>query len=235
LTTSHLNYIVVVDYTRSTIRSAVSKRKVSNPLALAVMALLYERPMHPYEMVTTMRERGKHESVRLRYSSLYSVVEALEREGLILPLETVREGRRPERTIYGLTEEGRVEFLSWLRELVREPVKEYTQFAAGLTFLAALPPEEASALLDERVRRLEEEVEGMRSLLDTVMEQGLPRLFLIESEHELVLREAELRWVRELVREIRAGTLGGMAGWEGFHVDRDATDTGTSRKEESGV
>src|SRR5215208_255179 len=200
----------------------VSERKVSNPLALAVMALLYERPMHPYEMVTTMRERGKHESVRLRYSSLYSVVEALER---------VREGRRPERTIYGLTEEGRVEFLSWLRELVREPVKEYTQFAAGLTFLAALPPEEASALLDERVRRLEEEVEGMRSLLDTVMEQGLPRLFLIESEHELVLREAELRWVRELVREIRAGTLGGMAGWEGFHVDRDATDTGTSRKE----
>ena len=213
----------------------MSKRKVSNPLALAVMALLYERPMHPYEMVTTMRERGKHESVRLRYSSLYSVVEALEREGLILPLETVREGRRPERTIYGLTEEGRVEFLSWLRELVREPVKEYTQFAAGLTFLPALPPDEASVLLEERVRRLEEEVEGMRSLLDTVMEQGLPRLFLIESEHELVLREAELRWVRELVREIRAGTLGGMARWEGFHADRDATDDGTSSKEESGV
>ena len=51
-----------------------SKRKVSNPLALAVMAHLYERPMHPYEMVTLMRERGKHETVRLRYSSLYSVV-----------------------------------------------------------------------------------------------------------------------------------------------------------------
>ena len=212
-----------------------SKRKVSNPLALAVMALLYERPMHPYEMVSTMRERGKHESVRLRYSSLYSVVEALEREGFISARETLREGRRPERTVYELTEAGRVEFLSWLRELLSVPAKEYTQFAAGLTFLPALPPREASVLLDERVRRLEEEIYEMRSLLDAVMEQGLPRLFLIESEHELVLREAELRWVRELVREIRAGTLGGMAGWEGFHVDRDATDTGTSRKEESGV
>ena len=88
-----------------------SKRKVSNPLALAVMALLYERPMHAYEMVTLMRERGKHESVRLRYSSLYSVVEALVRDGLISPRETVREGRRPERTVYELTGEGSVEFL----------------------------------------------------------------------------------------------------------------------------
>jgi DNA-binding PadR family transcriptional regulator len=209
-----------------------SKRKVSNPLALAVMALLYERPMHPYEMVSVMRERGKHESVRLRYSSLYSVVEALEREGLISPRETVREGRRPERTVYELTGEGSVEFLGWLRELLSEPAKEYTQFAAGLTFLPALPPEEAAELLDERVRRLEKEIEEMRSLLDGVMEQGLPRLFLIESEHELILREAELRWVREFVREISEGTLGGMAEWEGFHADRCADDT---RKEESGV
>jgi DNA-binding PadR family transcriptional regulator len=209
-----------------------SKRKVSNPLALAVMALLYERPMHPYEMVSVMRERGKHESVRLRYSSLYSVVEALEREGLISPRETVREGRRPERTIYELTGEGSVEFLRWLRELLSEPAKEYTQFAAGLTFLPALPPEEAVELLDERVRRLEEEIEEKRALLDGVVEQGLPRLFLIESEHELILREAELRWVRELVRDISDGTLGGMAEWEGFHADRAAEDT---RKEESGV
>src|ERR671926_887891 len=154
----------------------VSERKVSNPLALAVMALLYERPMHPYEMVSLMRERGKHESVRLRYSSLYSVVEALEREGLILPLERVREGRRPERTVYGLTETGRVEFLGWLRELLSEPVKEYTQFAAGLSFLPALPPDEAAALLEERVRLLEKEVGEMRTRLDAVMEQGLPRL-----------------------------------------------------------
>jgi DNA-binding PadR family transcriptional regulator len=217
-------------------RSAMaSERKVSNPLALAVMALLYERPMHPYEMVSVMRERGKHESVRLRYSSLYSVVEALEREGLILPLETVREGRRPERTVYGLTDAGRVEFLGWLRELLSEPVKEYTQFAAGLTFLPALPPAEAVTLLEERVGRLEEEVGEMRSRLDAVMEQGLPRLFLVDAEHELILREAEFRWVRELVREIRTGTLGGMQQWRSFHSEFEARKTEGTRNEEIGV
>ena len=208
----------------------MSKRKASNPLALAVMALLYERPMHPYEMVSVMRERAKHEAIRLRYSSLYSVVEALQRELLISPLETVREGRRPERTIYGLTGEGRVEFLDWLRELFSVPAKEYTQFAAGLSFVAALPPGEAVALLEQRVRLLEEEITKMRSGMDAASErQGVARLFLIENEHELVLREAELGWVRELVREIEAGTLGGLEEWECFHSQNAAA---SARREE---
>ncbi len=200
-----------------------SKRKVSNPLALAVMALLLERPMHPYEMVSTMRERGKHESVRLRYSSLYSVVEALMREALISAKETIREGRRPERTVYELTDAGRAEFLAWLRELLSEPAKEYTQFAAGLSFLPALPPDEAVVLLEERVRLLEEEVQSTRSRLNTVMEDGLSRLFVVETEHELALREAELRWVRGLVGEIEDGTLGGMSEWRSFHSEPTAT------------
>ena len=198
-----------------------SKRKVSNPLALAVMALLYERPMHPYEMVSLMRERGKHESVRLRYSSLYSVVGALEREGLIVARETVREGRRPERTIYEITGAGREEFLTWLRELLSAPVKEYTQFTAGLSFLPGLPPEEVVELLEERVRRLDEVTSEMRSHLEDAMEQyNLPRLFLVESEHELMLREAELAWVRKTVEEIEAGALGDLSEWRSAHSER---------------
>ena len=208
-----------------------SKRKVSSPLALAVMALLYERPMHPYEMVTVMRERAKQEAIRLRYSSLYSVVEALQREALIEPLETVREGRRPERTVYGLTDEGRVEFLDWLRELLSVPSKEFTQFAAGLSFLAALPPGEAVALLRERARRLEEEVEEMRSAMAATVKQGVARLFLIENEHELVLREAELSWVRGLVREIEARTLDGLSGWEAFHRQDGVAAAGRGEEE----
>jgi hypothetical protein len=120
--------------------------------------------------------------------------------------------------VYGITADGREEFLSWLRKLLREPVKEYTQFAAGLTFIAALPPEEAAGLLEERVRLLEDEVGEMRARLEEAAERlGLPRLFLIESEHELVLREAELGWVRDLAGEIRSGRLGGMRGWRSFH------------------
>ena len=51
--------------------------RIANPLALAVLALLFERPMHPYEMAATMKERHKEDSIKLRYGSLYTVIDML--------------------------------------------------------------------------------------------------------------------------------------------------------------
>src|SRR5713101_6908579 len=80
-----------------------NKPRLANPLALAVLALLFERPMHPYEMAATMKERHKEESIKLRYGSLYTVIDMLLARGLIAAKETLRDGKRPERTVYALT------------------------------------------------------------------------------------------------------------------------------------
>ena len=95
-------------------------RKLSNPLALAVLVLLYERPMHPYEMASTLRARRKEASIKLRYGSLYTVIEQLQERRLIAARETVREGRRPEKTIYQITPDGEHELVDWMRELVSD-------------------------------------------------------------------------------------------------------------------
>jgi DNA-binding PadR family transcriptional regulator len=124
-----------------------TKRKIQNPLALAGLACLMEHPMHPYEMATTMRERGKDQSIKLNYGALYTVVESLQQHGLIVAQETEREGRCPERTVYRLTRAGHMELIDWISELISRPVKEYTQFEAGLSFIPVLPPEDAVALL----------------------------------------------------------------------------------------
>jgi DNA-binding PadR family transcriptional regulator len=186
-------------------------------LALAVLACLYEKPMHPYEVAQTLRERAKHESVRLNYGSLYSVVESLERRHLIVAQETVREGRRPERTVYAITDAGAREFIDWLSELVAEPVKEYPQFEAALSFLVALSPDEALELLKTRVNRLELTVTQNHAALQRVQEFGLPRVFEVETEYQLRLVEAELEWVRNLIKEIETGALDGLDVWRGFH------------------
>lgn len=185
-----------------------NKRHASNLLALAVLALLAERPTHPYEMDFLMRTRGLEQSIKLNRGSLYTVVETLERDGLIVPQGTQREGRRPERTIYALTEAGRAKFDGWHRALLSTPATEYTQFAAALCFIAHVPPAEAIALLAERARRLDDEIEERRFRLGSVMERlSVPRLFLVEEEFALSQREAEVRWVRQIVREIAEGAL----------------------------
>src|SRR3974377_1113185 len=150
----------------------------SNPLALAVLVCLYERPMHPYEVAQTLRQRAKQESVRLNYGSLHPVVESLEKKGFVKATGTVREGRRPERTVYEITDDGAREMDDWLTELIGTPAKEYPQFMAGLSFLPALAPDDAIAALHRRAEALALKLSGMRGALAAARKGGRPRLLV---------------------------------------------------------
>lgn len=184
------------------------KRKISNTLALAVLGLLQERPMHPYEMASTLRERHKDSSFKVNSGSLYDTVEALVRHGWIEPVETAREGRRPERTVYATTHLGQSEFVGWIDELLRTPVAEYPKFMAAVSYLGALGPDRAAEALSERAGHLAQRVDETKTVLaDTVDSGAVPRLFMIEVECALHAWEAELAWTRRTIAEIREGTL----------------------------
>lgn len=195
----------------------MAKRKVSNPLALAVLGLLTERPMHPYEMSTTLRERAKEQSIKLNYGSLYSVVESLHRHALIEVQKTLREGRRPERTIYTITDAGRTEFVDWLSDLLAIPVKEYTQFEAALSLMPGLPPDEVLRLVQTRRTRLETEIVATDAVLADLARQKFPYLFVIELDYLQEIRRAELAFVDRLVAGIRDGSLEGVDVWRRVH------------------
>ncbi len=185
----------------------MAPRKRSNLLALAVLSLLTERPMHPYQMAALMRQRGLASTVKLNFGALYAVIETLHRLALIAPVETRREGRHPERTIYATTEAGRAELVDWLRVLIRTPATEYTQFVAGLALIAHLSPLEAVALLEDRMHSLSEQIEAQRSELETCKQRGVDRLFLIEDEYRLAQQISERAWVEKLIGDIKDGTL----------------------------
>jgi len=178
------------------------------PLALAVMNLLLEHPMHPYEMKLKMKERGHDLVIRLKGGSIYDTVERLEEGGFITSQAPSREGRRPERTVYAITETGREEITAWLRELLAQPVNEYPQFAAALAFFAALDKEEVVRLLQVRATMLESQIAGTEKGLEHwTKAMGIPRLFLVEAEYIAAMSGAELEWVRRLIHDIEHGTL----------------------------
>ena len=195
----------------------MSARGRSNPLALAVLSCLYERPMHPYEVSQTLRFRAKDQSIRLNFGSLYSVVESLEKRGFVVPTETVREGKRPERTIYAITDTGKRELVDWLSELVSTPVKEYLSFEAALSLLPGLPPEDAGRLLSDRCAALEVRLAQSRATRASAEAMQLPRLFVLEDEYRERLTEAELGFCQELLKEITDRSLEGIEDWATFH------------------
>ena len=189
----------------------------TNPLALAVLVQLWERPMHPYEISMTLRERRKEESVRLNFGSLYSVVESLEKHGLIEAASTERDGNRPTRTVYRITDAGVTEAIDWLTDLVREPVKEFPQFEAALSFLPVLAPDDAVRLLRIRAEALRMTLTANDATRAAARAQGLPELFELEAEYEAAMQRAELSFVEDLTGRIVDGTLAGVDLWRRLH------------------
>jgi DNA-binding PadR family transcriptional regulator len=215
----------------------MASRGRSNPLALAVLSCLAERPMHPYEIAATLRERGKDQSIKINYGSLYTVVESLLRRRMVEERETVREGRRPERTVYGITQAGRAEHDDWLSEMISRPEAGFTQFEAALSLMGGLPPDEVLPLLEQRRSALHIQVVADESTYRLCLEQGLPEVFIVELEYKIAMRKAELGYVEDLVRRIRERKLGGLEHWEGFHAltadgDEAAIAAATARMRE---
>jgi len=195
----------------------MTRRRVSNPLALAVLACLTEKPMHPYEISTTLRTRGKERSIKLNYGSLYAVVESLQKHGLIAARETTRDGRRPERTVYEITGAGVEEFEDWLAELLSTPVRDFTSLEAGLSLMPGLPPDEVARLLDDRGVKLRSELRTLDAELAEAAAMHLPELFLVESTYRRHMVQAELAFVTELAQGIRSSAFPGTKTWRRLH------------------
>ncbi|MCK2216326.1 PadR family transcriptional regulator [Actinomadura sp. ATCC 31491] len=194
----------------------MKRRPVRNLLGLAVLTVLVHRPMHPYEMASVLRARGKDHDMRIKWGSLYTVVRNLEKHGLIAAVESNRQGARPERTVYRLTDAGLAEAADWTRELLAAPVHEPSAFEAGLSVLGGLGPGEVVTLLRRRLAALERRVEAGRDDLERDGRE-LPRLFLLESEYALAMRQAEAAWVRGLLAELEEGRFPGLDDWRAYH------------------
>jgi DNA-binding PadR family transcriptional regulator len=172
--------------------------------------------MHPYQLSRTLRQHGDDRSVKFTHGSLYMVVQQLERAGFVRAQGTAREGQRPERTLYGLTDAGRAELKAWMRDIVAEPAHEYPQYVAALSMIGALPPGEVVDLLSARLRGLAAMRAEARALRDGAIENGVHPLFLVEEEYRIALLDADAAFTRQFIERIR-GADGWASQWQERH------------------
>jgi DNA-binding PadR family transcriptional regulator len=192
-------------------KPAANEAKRSN-IALAILAMLYESPMHPYRMQQLIKDRGKHEVINVsQRASMYQTINRLEREGLIAAQKIAKAENRPERTIYEITPVGTETLRAWVRDMLATPTKEYPEFPAALSVIALLPVKDALAQLRKRVDALEAELKRIdRELAQTSF---LPRLFLLEIELIRAQVATELIWVKTVVSDLYTGKLTWSEAW----------------------
>jgi len=172
--------------------------------SLAVLGLLRERPMHPYEMQRQLSLRHTDQLLGLKRGSLYHAIRDLERAALIEPIETSREGRRPERTVYHLTALGADELVLWLRELLSTPLAEPSHFMAALAYIPKISPADAAEQLQHRCVNLEVGIAALQAV-ERAIGELVGRTAVVEVEYRRSLMQAELSWVRGLIDDLHSG------------------------------
>ena len=178
-----------------------------SPLGIVLLVLLEEAPMHAYRMQQLIKEREKDTVVNVASrNSVYQVLGRLERDGLVAVRETSRELRRPERTVYEITDAGRDEMHRWLVSALSEPRNEYPELPAALASVAVLTTDEAATHLQARASRLREVLAGPGPEA-VAAEYGLPRVFVVEEEYKRAMAAAELAWLTAVVDDLQSGAL----------------------------
>jgi hypothetical protein len=154
------------------------------------------------------------------------VVGQLAKAGFVTEQETGRQGQRPERTVYTLTDAGRAELRDWLRELVQQPQHEYPAFVAALSLIGALPPSQVPGLLHTRLTHLAQQQAEIRGLIDTALASGVPGLFLIEEDYRLALLQTESAFVDGLIQKITDPATDWTRMWSEFHGENAPASPG---------
>ncbi|GAB3153941.1 PadR family transcriptional regulator [Amycolatopsis sp. NPDC004378] len=177
------------------------------PLGLAVLELLHEKPMHPYEMAQLMRERYVNTRVNVKAGSLYHTVERLQRSGFIQVVDTQRDGRRPERTVYGMTPAGLDEFNQRGRELLGDLTEEFPAYLSGLAVIDELGRETSLIELEHRITRLRAAVAADQAVLQRLAEDETPPIYWIDWRYKTDQRKFELEWTERLHEDLKSGRI----------------------------
>lgn len=202
------------------------KKTQRSPLAMAILALLTEEPMHPYRMQQLIKERGKDQIINVRQrASIYQTIERLLRDGQISVKETLRETGKPDQTVYEITKEGREILIEWIREVLSTPIQEFPNFPVAISYISLLSPQDALEKLEQRIDVLEKTVQQIDNNLQTY-KSIIPRLFMLESEYQKTVLAAEMEWVRSASEDIRNGSLFWNDEWL-----RDIAERLTSQEE----
>ena len=176
------------------------------PLGVMLLALLHEGDMHPYEMIRLLRLRHDDRLVPVTNGTVYHTVGRLQKLGLLAEQGVDREGNRPERTTYRVTEAGRNMVPEWVRaELPR--IDRPEQFRVALSEAHNLPPDEVVDLLQQRLAAITAQLSVLQHGLTKAEARGVKDFYLIETRREAALLAADHQWLTDIIAAIEQRSL----------------------------
>ncbi len=171
-------------------------------IRLLVLGILFEHNVHGYEIFEKAKIWGADRWGDVKRGSIYHCLKQLVKEELAICLGTERDGNRPERMSYAITQQGREVFIDLLKQCLATPGDPTTLYFA-LAFAANLPDQVASTCLLERRKALSDTVKVQRSnVLRWRVHEPTLSWMNDALTHGIVRMEAEIRWIDQALGRV---------------------------------
>jgi DNA-binding PadR family transcriptional regulator len=174
---------------------------------MVILGLLRNEGLYGYELKHIIEEH-MGDWTKIPVGSIYFALGKLADEGKIRAASVERDGGRPEKTIYKITESGEAEFHELLRGCLGSGEKEYHEIDQGIAFMSVLEKAEALELFAIRIASLEKSLGVLRAhKTEQLVRSEVPSTAEAIFSHSLLHLEAELAWSREVLAGLESGTL----------------------------
>lgn len=177
-----------------------ASQEISNAEA-ALMGLLSEGPMYPYQIEREVECRSMRDWTELSMSAIYKLLVGLERRGLVLRENEVSDQNRL-RKLYRLGPAGKKALCARLEALLSEPEHMQWQIDIGIYNCDALPRKTVIESLARYRKSLDESIRCYRELLKYLQDCGCPPHRYGIASRPIRLLEAEAAWVDDYVKEL---------------------------------
>ncbi len=170
---------------------------------LAVLSLLAEEPRHGYEIEQMIEQRGMRNWTEIGFSSIYYLLNKLEKTGMIRSWFETSKGKGPARKVYELTDTGWADWHQAVISTLSQPEPCHLPIQIGLSNLALIPLDEARVALGNYLANLQAQ---QHELTNRKSNQGFPLPYQVNAMFDLSLAmiEATIQWLQSFTVELEA-------------------------------
>jgi DNA-binding PadR family transcriptional regulator len=167
----------------------------------ALLGLLSETPMYPYQIEKEVVDRDMRYWTELSMSSIYKLLRKMETLGWVRSNSEISEENRL-RKLYEITPAGTKQLKKRIKDLLSEPEHIRWQFDLGIYNCDLISPLEIRDALLRYRAKLEENISGYKDLEKFLIASGCPVHRLAVSTRPRYLFRAEIEWIDNYLKNL---------------------------------
>jgi DNA-binding PadR family transcriptional regulator len=164
---------------------------------LAILSLIAEQARHGYEIEQVIVARGMREWTEIGFSSIYYLLNKLEKAGMIISQLQQPEGKGPARKVYSITQKGWQAQIEGTIAALSTPQSGSSTFLLGLSNFPILPREQVLEALNSYTRQLEGSLNHMLARAEE--QRPLPPFVEAMFDYSKTMAIAEINWIQKYI------------------------------------